>query len=175
MRDTKDKAVAELVKCQDMKGSEWFDIKVFDRTLKHGAQLYLHPVSADEQIAKEVDEEMMIYQLRQVDGAYRDAPKSKFDAISPDYRRIVYTHPITFMTPNSADSRASPDYVRELVQRIGKPQRWIADRVGISERHLRYLIAGSRKVDDKIVDVKLSYPEQFALECLSLGDNQGVT
>ncbi|KVR11951.1 hypothetical protein WK11_03115 [Burkholderia ubonensis] len=33
-------------------------------------------------------------------------------------------------------------------------------RVGISERRLRYLIAGSREVDGKIVDVKLSYPEQ---------------
>jgi hypothetical protein len=81
-------------------------------------------------------------------------------------------HP--FMIPNSTDSQASPYYVRELVQRIGKPQRWIADRVGISERRLRYLIAGSREVDGKIVDVKLSYPEQFALECLSLGDDQGV-
>ncbi|WP_152613933.1 hypothetical protein [Burkholderia pseudomallei] len=79
------------------------------------------------------------------------------------------------MIPNSNDHQVSPDYVRELVQRIGKPQRWIADRVGISERRLRYLIAGSREVDGKMVDVKLSYPEQFALECLSLGDDQGVT
>lgn len=31
---------AELVACRDMKGSEWFDIKVFNRSLPHGTKLY---------------------------------------------------------------------------------------------------------------------------------------
>lgn len=31
--------VAELVKCRDMKGSEWFDVKVFDKTLPNGTKL----------------------------------------------------------------------------------------------------------------------------------------
>lgn len=78
------------------------------------------------------------------------------------------------MIPNPPDHPLPYDYVRQLVQRIGKPQHWIAARIGISERRLRYLIAGSREVDGKTVDVTLSYPEQFALESLSLGDDQGV-
>jgi hypothetical protein len=41
--ECKGEAVAELVKCRDMKGSEWFDIKVFDRTLPHGTKLYNAP------------------------------------------------------------------------------------------------------------------------------------
>jgi hypothetical protein len=71
------------------------------------------------------------------------------------------------MTPDARKHQESPEYVRELVERIGKSQRWIAERIGISERRLRYLIAGTRDVDGKPVDVKLAYPEQFALECLA--------
>ncbi|WP_276530649.1 hypothetical protein [Burkholderia multivorans] len=32
---------------------------------------------------------------------------------------------------------------------------------------MRYLIAGTRDVDGKQVEVATSYPEQFALECLA--------
>jgi hypothetical protein len=39
-------AVAELVKSRDMKGTEWFDIKIFDRTLEHGTKLFRHPPAA---------------------------------------------------------------------------------------------------------------------------------
>jgi len=39
-------AVAKLVKCRDMKGSQWFDIKVFDKTLEHGTKLYTAPTAA---------------------------------------------------------------------------------------------------------------------------------
>jgi hypothetical protein len=35
-----DEPVAELVACRDMKGAEWFDIKVFDRLLPNGTKLY---------------------------------------------------------------------------------------------------------------------------------------
>ncbi|KVV22321.1 hypothetical protein WK80_22290 [Burkholderia multivorans] len=71
------------------------------------------------------------------------------------------------MTPDARKHQPNPDTVRELVQRIGKSQRWIAERIGISERRLRYLIAGTRDVDGKQVEVATSYPEQFALECLA--------
>jgi hypothetical protein len=79
------------------------------------------------------------------------------------------------MVPNSEGRQESSDYVRALIEQIGQSQRWIAERIGISERRLRYLIAGSREIDGKVVDVKLSYPEQFALECLALGGDQGVS
>ncbi|CAB3784392.1 hypothetical protein LMG28138_01800 [Pararobbsia alpina] len=71
------------------------------------------------------------------------------------------------MIPDATKHRKDPKYVRALYERIGKSQKWIADRIGISERRFRYLIAGSREVEGKTVDVVLSYPEQFALECLA--------
>lgn len=72
------------------------------------------------------------------------------------------------MTPNCPENfNPSPDAARALVERIGKSQRWIAERIGISERRLRYLIAGTRDVDGKTVDVLMTYPEEFALTCLA--------
>lgn len=72
------------------------------------------------------------------------------------------------MTPDSDNHVPKPETVRALVERIGKSQFWIAATIGISERRLRYLIAGSREVDGKTVEVLVTYPEQFALECLAL-------
>ena len=72
------------------------------------------------------------------------------------------------MTPDSDNHAPKPETVRALVERIGKSQFWIAATIGISERRLRYLIAGSREVDGKTVEVLVTYPEQFALECLAL-------
>ena len=71
------------------------------------------------------------------------------------------------MTPDSDNHVPKPETVRALVERIGKSQFWIAATIGISERRLRYLIAGSREVDGKTVEVLVTYPEQFALECLA--------
>lgn len=72
------------------------------------------------------------------------------------------------MTPDSDNHAPKPETVRALVERIGKSQHWIATTIGISERRLRYLIAGSREVEGKTVEVLVTYPEQFALECLAL-------
>ncbi|MFL9904202.1 hypothetical protein PQR71_39795 [Paraburkholderia fungorum] len=72
------------------------------------------------------------------------------------------------MTPDSDNHSPTPETVRALVERIGKSQFWIAATIGISERRLRYLIAGSREVEGKSVEVTVTYPEQFALECLAL-------
>lgn len=71
------------------------------------------------------------------------------------------------MTPNADNHDPRPETVRSLVERIGKSQFWIAATIGISERRLRYLIAGSREVDGKTTDVEMTYPEQFALESLA--------
>ncbi|TCG09348.1 hypothetical protein BZM27_05980 [Paraburkholderia steynii] len=71
------------------------------------------------------------------------------------------------MTPNSDNHDPRAETVRKLVERIGKSQFWIATTIGISERRLRYLIAGSREVDGKTTDVEMTYPEQFALESLA--------
>lgn len=71
------------------------------------------------------------------------------------------------MTPNANLHAPHPATVRNLVARIDKSQQWIANRIGISERRLRYLIAGTREIDGKQTDVVLTYPEQFALEELA--------
>lgn len=71
------------------------------------------------------------------------------------------------MTPDSDNHVPKPETVRALVERIGKSQFWIATTIGISERRLRYLLSGSREVDGKTVEVLVTYPEQFALECLA--------
>ncbi|KVC81399.1 hypothetical protein [Burkholderia ubonensis] len=71
------------------------------------------------------------------------------------------------MTPDARKHQPNPETVRELIQRVGKSQRWIAERIGISERRLRYLLAGSRDVEGKTVAVTITYPEQFALEQLA--------
>lgn len=72
------------------------------------------------------------------------------------------------MTPNCPENFAStPEIARALVERIGKSQRWIAERIGIGERKMRYVLAGSREVDGKQIAVTLTYAEQFALECLA--------
>lgn len=69
--------------------------------------------------------------------------------------------------PNADRHIPKPELVRALVMAIGRSQRWIAERIGISERRLRYLVAGSRDVEGKTVAVTLTYAEQFALECLA--------
>ena len=71
------------------------------------------------------------------------------------------------MLPTPTAYNKSPEYARELVARIGRPQTWIADNSGISRRRLQYIIAGSREVDGELRSVSLTYPEQFTLECLA--------
>jgi hypothetical protein len=69
--------------------------------------------------------------------------------------------------PNNDKYNPDPAYVTELIARIGRPQVWIAERVGISRRRLQYLVAGVRMHEGQEIHVKMSYPEQFALEVLA--------
>lgn len=64
------------------------------------------------------------------------------------------------MTPDSALHDPSPGHIRGLIAAIPLSQREIARRIGVSDRYLRALVAGSREC---------SYPVQFALEALALG------
>lgn len=73
------------------------------------------------------------------------------------------------MTPNCPKNFSpTPEQARDLVARIGKSQRWIAERLGIGERHLRYLLNGTREVNGKTLPVLMTYLEQYALEALAL-------
>lgn len=72
------------------------------------------------------------------------------------------------MTPPDRDKlNATPAYVRQLMERIGRPQVWISNRVGIAHRRLQYLVTGQRTQGGKTESVLLTYPEQYTLECLA--------
>jgi hypothetical protein len=64
--------------------------------------------------------------------------------------------------------RTSTEHARELIEAVGKSVPWIARKTGISERKLRYIMAGSR-IDARAgkIDVTLRYTEQFTLEHLA--------
>lgn len=73
--------------------------------------------------------------------------------------------------------KPTPETMRALMDRIGKPQVWVADRTGISRRRIQYLLVGTKEFGGEIQEVKLTYPEQHILECLAdssdaLKDNQ---
>jgi transcriptional regulator with XRE-family HTH domain len=62
------------------------------------------------------------------------------------------------MTPDAIGFNPSPDYIRGLISQIPLSQREIARRIGVSDRYIRALVAGSREC---------SYPVQFCLEVLA--------
>lgn len=71
------------------------------------------------------------------------------------------------MIPNARLQQNTHDDFVFLQEQIGKPQMWIAERTGISRRRLQYLTAGERFSNGVMVPVRMSYPEQFTLECLA--------
>ena len=75
------------------------------------------------------------------------------------------------MIPDPSTHNKTPEYVADLLARIGRSQTWIAENVGISRRRLQYLLIGTREIVvdgvQKTKPVELTYPEQFALECLA--------
>ena len=71
------------------------------------------------------------------------------------------------MLPKPATLNTTPEFFRELCARTGQSQIWIADNSGISRRRIQYLHAGTRLINGISQPVKLSYPEQFCIECLA--------
>lgn len=62
------------------------------------------------------------------------------------------------MKPNASKQNPDPAYLRELLERASLSQREAARRIGISERVMRYYLAGEREAP---------YPVQYALESLA--------
>lgn len=62
------------------------------------------------------------------------------------------------MRPDASKHDPRPDYLRALLHQAGLSQREAARRVGVSERVMRYYVAGDRLAP---------YPVQFALEVLA--------
>lgn len=71
------------------------------------------------------------------------------------------------MIPDRATHKPTPEYVRQLLARIGRTQVWVAGRTGISRRRIQYLLVGSKVYNGVTQEVKLNYPEQWVLECLA--------
>lgn len=59
------------------------------------------------------------------------------------------------MTPDATRHDPRPEYLRALLAQAGLTQRDAARRIGVSERVMRYYVAGERDAP---------YPVQFALE-----------
>ena len=75
--------------------------------------------------------------------------------------------------PHRKNHKATAAYFNDLLQRIGKPQLWIANRTGISHRRMQYLINGERTQGGKTEPVLMTYPEQYILESLADSILQG--
>ena len=62
------------------------------------------------------------------------------------------------MTPDASLHDPRPEYLRALLDQAGMSQREAARRIGISERVMRYYLAGEREAP---------YPVQYAIERLA--------
>lgn len=71
------------------------------------------------------------------------------------------------MIPNADNYKPSTEYARELIERIGKTQEWIARRLGVTSRRVRYIAHGVRITNGVPGPIYMSYTEQFTLECLA--------
>jgi transcriptional regulator with XRE-family HTH domain len=62
------------------------------------------------------------------------------------------------MRPDASKHDPRPEYLRALLQQAGVSQRAAARQIGISERVMRYYLAGERDAP---------YPVQYAIERLA--------
>lgn len=65
--------------------------------------------------------------------------------------------------PDATFYDPSPEYIRGMIAAIPLSQRAIARRIGVSDRYIRALVAGSREC---------SYPVQFCIEALLPGPGE---
>ncbi|WP_213878714.1 hypothetical protein [Pseudomonas sp. dw_358] len=70
------------------------------------------------------------------------------------------------MTPNAERYNPSTDYADKLISRIGQTPAWIAKRIGVTDKRIKYILEGERTVKGETTAIQMTYPEQFALECL---------
>lgn len=70
------------------------------------------------------------------------------------------------MTPNAELSNPSTEYADKLISRIGQTPSWIAKRIGVTDKRIRYILDGERTVKGETTPIQMTYTEQFALECL---------
>jgi hypothetical protein len=71
------------------------------------------------------------------------------------------------MSPNAELYNPSTDYADKLITRIGQTPGWIAKRLGVTDKRIRYILDGERTVKGETTPIQMTYTEQFALECLA--------
>ena len=71
------------------------------------------------------------------------------------------------MTPNAELYNPSTEYADKLISRIGQTPSWIAKRIGVTDKRIRYILEGERTVKGETTPIQMTYTEQFALECLA--------
>jgi hypothetical protein len=71
------------------------------------------------------------------------------------------------MTPNAEFYKPTAEYADKLISQIGQTPSWIAKRIGVTDKRIRYILDGERTVKGETTPIQMTYPEQFALECLA--------
>jgi plasmid maintenance system antidote protein VapI len=71
------------------------------------------------------------------------------------------------MTPNAERYNPSTDYADKLISQIGQTPSWIAKRIGVTDKRIKYILEGERTVKGETTAIQMTYTEQFALECLA--------
>jgi hypothetical protein len=71
------------------------------------------------------------------------------------------------MTPNAEYYKPTAEYADKLISQIGQTPSWIAKRIGVTDKRIRYILEGERTVKGETTPIQMTYPEQFALECLA--------
>jgi hypothetical protein len=71
------------------------------------------------------------------------------------------------MIPNAEQYNPATEYADKLISRIGQTPSWIAKRIGVTDKRIRYILEGERTVKGETTAIQMTYTEQFALECLA--------
>ena len=97
---------------------------------------------------------------------YSATPGNDSRTLSRHKRRIA---PIsgTPMTPNAEFYKPTAEYADKLISQIGQTPSWIAKRIGVTDKRIRYILEVERTVKGETTPIQMTYPEQFALECLA--------
>lgn len=69
--------------------------------------------------------------------------------------------------PNPDTLDQSLPFFTDLMARINRPHRWISRNSGISLRRILYLSKGERPTADGVKPCRITFPEQWVLECLA--------
>lgn len=90
---------------------------------------------------------------------------AKKSTLLPGFTFPEHGHP---MYPNAERYNPDTEYANKLVDRIGQTPAWIALRIGITEKRMRYILTGARTIKGDSTEIFMTYAEQFCMECLAV-------